>query len=123
MIGVINGGKEVAKLANTGLNLLDKIFYTKQERAEGESEARQKLATYTLQWLDSQKGQNVARRIIAIMITSIWCTTYAIGVALAVAAVFAHADLASKLVEASAVLKDSAEEISPQVMLLSLIHI
>lgn len=118
MLGILNGSGEVAKLANTGLSLIDKAFYTKEEQAADHRKANQELAMYTLKWLDASKGQNVARRVIALMIMTVWVTTYIAGVTLAVSAVFVAPEMAAKLIEASGILKDSAENISAEVMLI-----
>ena len=118
MLGILNGSKEVAKLANTGLSLIDKAFYTKEEQAADQREVKKELAMYTLKWLDASKGQNIARRVIALMIMGVWVATYTVGLLAAVGAVFTEPELSAKLVEVSALLKDSAEELSAEVMLI-----
>ncbi|QXN60170.1 hypothetical protein KUA24_103 [Vibrio phage HNL01] len=69
--------KAAASLVDNISSGLDKLVYTDQEKAvehaASVTEARQVL----LQWVSSTSGSNLARRVIALIVTSIWALQYA----------------------------------------------
>lgn len=74
--------KAAESLVNNISSGLDKIVYTSQEQAEyaarGVTEARQVL----LEWLKATSGSNLARRLIALIVTCIWALQYTVSMIL-----------------------------------------
>lgn len=69
LFGWITGGSSAADtVVNTGAKMLDNAFYTDQEK----SADNQKLLDWYLKYQEATAPQNVARRIIAIMVISFW---------------------------------------------------
>ncbi len=59
---VFDSGEKMKSLVDKGVDMLDKAFYTEQEKAVQHS----KFVGYWLKYLETTKGQNLARREIAI---------------------------------------------------------
>ena len=74
-------GSQASKnsLIDTAANAVDKLIYTKQEMAEDERAARNKAFEVTMDWISTTKGQNLARRWLAMMLSSIWAIQFVIG--------------------------------------------
>jgi hypothetical protein len=68
--------KQLDKLTSGAVNGLDKIFFTKEEKAE----ANQKLSDWYLKYLEATQPQNLARRLIAIVVVSLWAFLIFFGV-------------------------------------------
>lgn len=62
------GGDTASKVIETASSGLDMMFYTDEEK----SIAAQKVLDFKLAWLKATSGQNLARRIIAIGVVSLW---------------------------------------------------
>ena len=66
-------------------NLIDKAFYTKQEQAEDAAKAKIQAVEHYLKWIEATSGQNRARRLIALVVTSLWAMTWVLSFFLALA--------------------------------------
>jgi len=55
-----------------GLTLIDKAFYTGQEKAGDKQLAADKKDQLLINWLEASRGANVARRFIAFSVTILW---------------------------------------------------
>jgi len=69
--------EDATKIIDGATKGLDKIFFTKEERAD----ANIKLSEWYLKYLSATEGQNLARRFIAIIVVAIWGTLVVFGVA------------------------------------------
>jgi hypothetical protein len=70
--------KQLDKLTTGAVNGLDKIFFTAEEK----SEANQKLSEWYLKYLEATQPQNLARRLIALIVVSLWAFLILFGVLL-----------------------------------------
>ena len=70
--------KQLDKLTTGAVSGLDKMFFTKEEKAE----ANQKLSEWYLKYLGATQPQNLARRLIAMVVVSLWAFLIMIGVIL-----------------------------------------
>ena len=70
--------KQLDKLTTGAVNGLDKIFFTAEEK----SEANQKLIEWYLKYLEATQPQNLARRLIALIVVSLWAFLILFGVLL-----------------------------------------
>ncbi len=78
LLAKIFGDKDqLDKLTDGAVNGLDKIFFTKEEKAE----ANQKLSEWYLKYLNATQPQNVARRMIAFIVVGLWALLVLMGVA------------------------------------------
>ncbi len=67
---------------------LDKLVYTGQEKAEDVAKAVTEARAMLVAWMDATKGQNIARRIIALSIVFTWLAQYMSMCLLSVASVW-----------------------------------
>ncbi|GAF70801.1 unnamed protein product [marine sediment metagenome] len=68
--------EDASKIIDGATKGLDKIFFTKEERAD----ANQKLSDWYLKYLEATSGQNVARRFIALVVVYLWAGLILLGV-------------------------------------------
>lgn len=81
------------KIIDGAVNGLDKIFFTKEERAD----ANNKLSEWYLKYLAATEGQNLARRMIAVIIVYVWTGLIAFGMFARAAELFLQRGVAQKL--------------------------
>lgn len=60
----------------------DALVYTEEEKAERNAQ----ITTQTLAWITATSGQNVTRRILALMLAFIWLSQYVAALVLAIMA-------------------------------------
>ncbi len=73
----IFGDSKNAETIITGASRgLDKIFFTKEEK----SEANQKLADWYLKYLAATQPQNLARRLLALIVALLWAVLILLGI-------------------------------------------
>lgn len=78
ILGAIFGSsKNTETIVDGAVSGLDKMFFTKEEKAE----ANQKLSEWYLKYLEATQPQNLARRLIAIMVVGLWTVLVLVGVA------------------------------------------
>ena len=95
---------------------LDKLIYTNEEKAEDASKATTEARLMIVKWMDSTKGQNLARRLIALSIVSVWLFQFLSMNILSVAAVWA--DSPEKLIESAKVIGTFAKTLNSPIMLI-----
>jgi len=79
ILGAIFGSsKNTETVVNGAVSGLDKIFFTAEEKAE----ANQKLGEWYLKYLAATQPQNLARRLIALVVVILWAALIIAAVAL-----------------------------------------
>ena len=77
IIGAIFGSsKNTETIVNGAVAGLDKMFFTKEEK----SEANQKLSEWYLKYLEATQPQNLARRLIPIIVVALWAALILLAV-------------------------------------------
>lgn len=74
--------KAGAALVDNVSSGLDKMFYTDEEKAEDGRAERSEGRKLYLDWVKSTQGSNLARRLIALVVTAIWALQYVISMSL-----------------------------------------
>lgn len=116
-IGKIFGtDKALTSIVDGTKNALDKLVYTSEERAEDEAKSITEARSMIIQWMNATQGQNLARRIIALVITSIWVLQYLIVSILSVIAVWVKDPL--NYLESAKVIGDNAQSMTTAMMLI-----
>lgn len=95
---------------------LDKLIYTKEEKAEDAAKDRAAARAMVINWMESTKGQNLARRSIALCIVSVWLLQYLSCMALSVAGIWASSP--EKIIASAQVVGTFAEKMNGAVMLI-----
>lgn len=117
-IGKIFGtDKAAGALINNVSNGLDKLVYTKQEQAEAEAASVTEARRMVVDWLKSTSGQNLSRRIIALVVTGMWTVAKTVSVALPVAVVWSDSLDPGKVQKTLEIISTSASDITSAMML------
>ena len=119
LLGRIFGGqKAVEQLADSGLKIIDKAFYTKEEKAENHLKARLQAAEAVTAWLQTSGGPNLARRFIAIGIFGMWFGLWCTSVLLDIASIFVSEPFIRESMQQVILrTKEYAGDITPEFML------
>lgn len=64
---------EVVKAASDGI---DALVHTDEEKMHEAAKARSEARAMVIDWMAATKGQNLARRLIAILVTGLWLLLY-----------------------------------------------
>lgn len=96
---------------------LDALVYTEEEKASDASKDRSEARSMLVGWMEATQGQNLARRLISMAITSVWLFQYMFSQIASSIAVFwiERADQLNKLAN---IQLESANDMSPAVMLI-----
>lgn len=95
---------------------LDKLVYTDEEKADAAAAERSEARKMVVSWMEASKGQNLARRLIALSITGVWLGSILAGQVAASVAIFS--DDPSRLHKLSELMAKSANDMSSAVMLI-----
>ena len=100
---------------------LDALYYSKEEKAQDAAKGRTEARTMVIEWMKNTQGQNLARRVIALMVTVVWLSQYIIMQILSVFAIWTNnvgVVTADKLLESSKVVGDYADSMNGAMMLI-----
>lgn len=76
-LGRLFGSPKAMDAAVDGISRgLDKLVYTKEEKAEARAADVSEARKMFLGWMDKTQGQNLARRVLAFMIAGTWLMQY-----------------------------------------------
>lgn len=95
---------------------LDALVYTDEEKAGDAAKDRAAARSMIITWMDSTKGQNLARRLIALCIVSVWLVQYLSCMILSVVGVWV--DESEKIAASANIISISAERMNGAVMLI-----
>jgi len=87
LASLFGGGDTTNKIVDGVMKGADALFFTDEEK----SVANQKILDFKLEWMKATQGQNIARRIIAIVVTFMWM---AVGLAILAAQALQHTTFA-----------------------------
>lgn len=62
----------ITKTIDSVSNGLDKLILTDEERLDAAGKERSEARSVLVQWMVTTQGQNLARRLIALLITGVW---------------------------------------------------
>jgi uncharacterized membrane protein (DUF485 family) len=122
MMGILGKIFGTDKAIESGLNMIykagDALFYTDQEKAADKENKVKQVHQFMNDWMETTKGQNIARRLLAVMITTVWLFLYLVGILLSVIAPWVATEISIKLMESAKVLESNADMMSGAVMLI-----
>jgi hypothetical protein len=108
--------KALAGIVDGATNAIDKLVYTQEERAEDRAKAITEARSMVIAWMASTQGQNLARRLIALIVTLVWITQYLSMMVLSVVAVWVSDP--EKFVTSADVIGGYAENMNGAMMLI-----
>ena len=93
MVGEILGkllgtDKAVASIVENASSAIDRLVYTDEEKADDRKQAVTEARQMVISWMNATQGQNLARRLIALIVTGIWVFQYLTMMVLSVIAVW-----------------------------------
>jgi len=116
---LFSSNKAVEEGVSAISNGIDKLFYTSEEKAENEMKVRQKAGELLVSWMGATQGQNIARRLLAIMIAFTWLFMYLIAAGLNVCVVwFQDPVLVQNLQSSAKIIGERATEMNGAMMLI-----
>ncbi|MEM9238255.1 MAG: hypothetical protein AAGB14_15900 [Verrucomicrobiota bacterium] len=119
LLGKLFGSdKAIDKVTNTASRLLDDAFYTKEEQAADRAKATTEARGLVIEWLKATTGSRLARRVIAISVTSVWLLTHVVGMILAIATAFVDTATAAQLASAVDIIDNRSDGMTGAVMLI-----
>ena len=137
MMGIFGKIFGTDKAIESGLNMIykagDALFYTDQEKAADKENKIKQVHQFMNDWMETTKGQNIARRTLAISITFVWLSMYIISTLMGVAApwldspmplndlgvaIDGYVSTYDKLMASSLALDEKADRMSGAVMLI-----
>lgn len=92
---------------------LDALVYTDEEREHDAKAERAEAREMLIEWLRATQGQNLARRLIALIVVSLWVALYSFAAILATVGAWAGAEFTN----AAGMLHDFANGMSTELML------
>lgn len=121
MIGNLLGkifGSETAinKTIDTVSSGLDKLYYSDEEKADDAAKGRTEARQMIVSWMEATQGQNLARRLLALMVTTTWLLMYVS--ALIGSIIASWQDDPAKWLQSSELIGDYADGMSGAVMLI-----
>ncbi len=114
---VFGTDKALAGIVDGVSSGLDALVYTDEEKAGDAAKDRSEARQMVVQWMASTQGQNLARRLIALAITSVWLGMYLLSAVVQMVAVF-WTEKASELTQVGIIAKESANDMIGAVMLI-----
>lgn len=116
-IGKIFGtDKAIASVIDNVSKGIDALVYTDEEKARDAAKDRAAARSMIISWMDSTKGQNLARRLIALCIVVVWLLQYLCGMILSVVGIWVSDP--EKILASAEVIGEFAERMNGAVMLI-----
>jgi len=106
----------ISKVIDHAANGLDKLWYTEEEKAEDRAKSATEARKMVIEWLKNTQGQNLARRLLALMIATVWLMQYISVQVLSIAAIWA--DDPVKLINSAEIIKQNIGQMTGAMMLL-----
>lgn len=92
---------------------IDAIAYTSEEKAHDAMAERRDVREFLVRWMESTKGQNLARRLISLLVVGMWVLLYAGAALMAIISAWKG----SEFTAASTMLHDFADGMSTETLL------
>jgi hypothetical protein len=97
---------------------LDALVYTSEEKEQAAAANRAEARGMVVNWMTATSGQNLARRWLAVVITSTWLGQYLVAQAFAIASIWIDIGRRIAWREASELMAGYAEQMNGAVMLI-----
>lgn len=109
-----------SEVVKEGLGMLkdagDAIVYTDEEKARDAAKATSEARQLIVSWMESTKGQNIARRLIALSISFVWLLMYVTSAIMSIVSVWT--DSPDNWIRSAQVIGDYSEAMNGAMMLI-----
>jgi len=113
---IFGSDKAVTSVIDNASSALDKLVYTNEEKADDNAKSVTQARTMVLDWLKNTQGQNIARRIIALVVTGMWSLNIFLIQLLSVTSVWV--DASKECLLSAGMLKETGTTITSAMMLI-----
>lgn len=113
---ILGSDKVLTSVVSNVSKGLDVLVYTDEEKAGDAAKDRAAARGMVIKWMESTKGQNLARRVIALSIVAVWLFQYLTCTALSVAGVWLREP--EKIICSAEIVGNSAEKLNSPIMLI-----
>lgn len=113
---IFGTAKSTEKIIDIVASAGDKLFYTAEEKADNQGAAALARQAFVLEWLATTKGQNIARRLIALTLSAIWGLMFLGSTLLSIAAIWATDPV--RLDESAKIIDSKIEQMTGAMMLI-----
>lgn len=119
VLGRVFGTEKALETAVEGVSKgIDALVYTEEERSIEAGKDRAEARAMLIKWLESTSGQHIARRLIAVSITSVWLFQYVFSWFALMGAIFSSVEARVQLNEAAVLTTQHADGMTGAVMLI-----
>lgn len=109
--------KAACALVNNLSNGLDKLVYTSEEQAADHAAAVTEARQTLIDWLRTSSGQNLSRRLIALIVTAMWAGAKTVSVGLPITVIWFQKIDPVKAQKTLEIVRDSSSDITSAMML------
>ena len=109
--------KALTGIVDSVTNGLDKLVYTDEEKAEDAKVDRSEARKMVVRWMEATQGQNLARRLIALLVTGMWALYYSGAMMIGLVAIWTVPETSEKLIEMTTILHSAGDDMSGPFML------
>lgn len=114
---LFGSGKALEGVVSAATSGIDALVYTDEEEATEAAKARTEARGLVVDWMRATQGQNLARRLIALMVTALWLLLYVITMLLDVTAAWLDPQAAALVHQSAQAIGSRASEMNGAVML------
>jgi hypothetical protein len=119
ILGQLLGSQKVMDAAIGGITKgFDALVYTDEEKAGDAAKERSEARLMIVDWVKNSQGQNIARRLIALIITTVWLLMYLISAGLDVAVVWMDESLRGQVSQSALAIGQRADSMTGAMMLI-----
>jgi len=119
ILGQLLGSQKVMDAAIGGITKgFDALVYTDEEKAGDAAKERSEARLMIVDWVKNSQGQNIARRLIALIITAVWLLMYLISTGLDVAVVWMDESLRGQVSQSAVSIGERADSMTGAMMVI-----
>ena len=119
ILGQLFGSEKVMDAAIGGITKgFDALVYTDEEKAGDAAKERSEARSMIVDWIKNSQGQNIARRLIALIITIVWLLMYLVSTGLDVAVVWMDDSLRSQVAQSAVSIGERADSMTGAMMVI-----
>lgn len=119
ILGQLLGSQKVMDAAIGGITKgFDALVYTDEEKAGDAAKERSEARLMIVDWVKNSQGQNIARRLIALIITAVWLLMFLVSTVLDVAVVWIDQSLRSQVSQSAIAIGERANSMTGAMMLI-----
>jgi len=115
---MLGSEKALAGIVNGATSALDKLYYTDEEKAEDAAKSRSEARGMVIKWMEATGGQNLARRVISLVVTAVWIFQYVLVMIMGAISPWVDAGTAAKIMLSSESISENAQSMNGAMMLI-----